>query len=184
MLALQTRDWRSRKMSLAGLRQDPCPSYSHRNLFCGKPASDSNSLCFWSSKSDYWLLYNKSHPNWVARLFLMTLRVGGAQLSGCSPCDVPSRCSVLRLGQGCKCWWAHSHLWCLETEGGKTRLHLDDGHLGPSVVASPPCSLYTGPSMWLLQGTWASYLVAEDSQKHKSESFQDQHWVIWPHSTG
>lgn len=44
MLALQPREWRNRKMSLAGLSQDPCPSYSHRNLFCGKPASDSNTV--------------------------------------------------------------------------------------------------------------------------------------------
>lgn len=44
-------------------------------------------------------------------------------------------------------------------------------------VVTSPFALHVGfprgPSMWLLQGTWASYMVAEDSQKHKSESDQD-----------
>lgn len=83
----------------------------------------------------------------------------------------------MRVGRGCKSWWAHAHVWCLEMEGGKTRLHLASGQLGLFSVVASPFALHVAfthdPSMWLLQGTWASYMVAEDSQKHKSESFQD-----------
>lgn len=88
----------------------------------------------------------------------MMLRVGWAPLGGCSPWDVHWSCSVLRVGWGCKSWWAHSHIWCLETEGGKTRLHLASGQLSLSLCDRKPFCSPRSLYIWSLSVASAGYL--------------------------